>query len=102
MEKEERYTPIPDLLLQPETVADQADAELIRKEFFKAWEALVASLTPSQQEIFRMRYNEDMSTDEIAQKLNISRKTVQNQLGRSVAFLRHSLSLICLLLSMSR
>ncbi len=57
----------------------------------KVYEALIKTLTPSQQEIFRMRYQQDMTTAQIAEQLNISRKTVQNQLGKSIIHLRESL-----------
>jgi RNA polymerase sigma-70 factor (family 1) len=88
MEKEKKYTPIPELLLQVQAHRDQADADLLLQEFMQAYEALVATLTASQQVIFRMRYHQELSTEEIASQLNVSRKTVQNQLGRSVAQLR--------------
>lgn len=97
LEKEQKYTPIPELLSQLEISRDQADAYILRKEFMDAYEMLVGSLTSSQQVIFKMRFNQDLSTEEIAEKLNISRKTVQNQLGKSIAQLRQSLTIICLL-----
>jgi RNA polymerase sigma-70 factor (family 1) len=98
MEKERRYTPVPELLLQLKTSRDQTDAELLRKEFMKAYEALIDTLTQSQQQIFRMRYQQDLSTSEIAELLDISRKTVQNQLGKAVAQLRASLLLVSLVI----
>jgi RNA polymerase sigma-70 factor (family 1) len=98
MEKEDRYIPIPELLIQIETAKDQADSKILLKEFLKAYESLIETLTPSQQEIFRMRYHQDLSTKEISSRLNISRKTVQNQLAKSLALLRHSLMLSCILL----
>ncbi|MBC6491401.1 RNA polymerase sigma factor [Flavihumibacter stibioxidans] len=91
MEKENRFVPVPLLLLQLKTAGDKADADLMEKEFLKLYDAMVQSLTPSQQQIFRMRFQHDLSTEEIAEKLDISRKTVQNQLGKSVARLRESL-----------
>lgn len=100
MEKKNRFTPIPELLHELEISKDRADAEILKKEFLRAYEALVAKLTPSQQQIFKMRYNQDLSTREISERLNISRKTVQNQLAKSVSLLRHSLMLIYLLISM--
>jgi RNA polymerase sigma-70 factor (ECF subfamily) len=91
IEKEQKYTPIPEVLAQLGIAKDQADAEILRKEFLIKYERLINSLTPSQQEIFRMRYHEDLTTQQIADKLQISRKTVQNQLGKSMAQLRESL-----------
>jgi RNA polymerase sigma factor (sigma-70 family) len=101
MRKEERYTPIPELLFNLGAM-DRTDAELLRGEFEKAYEALVDALTPAQQTIFRMRYHEDMSTSLIAGELEISRKTVQNQLRLAVAHLRASLTLILLLFLLFR
>lgn len=98
LEKEQKYTPISELLEQLCTAKDQTDAGIIRKEFMIYYEALINTLTPSRQEIFRMRFHEDLSTAEIAKKLKISRKTVQNQLGRSIAQLRQSMGLLMLLL----
>jgi RNA polymerase sigma-70 factor (ECF subfamily) len=96
MEKERKFTPVPELLLQLKTSRDQTDAEILKKEFMMAYEALIDTLTQSQQQIFRMRYQQDLSTSEIAERLDISRKTVQNQLGKAVAQLRASLLLISL------
>jgi RNA polymerase sigma-70 factor (family 1) len=98
MEKERKYTPVPELFLLLKTSQDQTDAELLRKEFIKAYEALINTLTLSQQKIFRLRYQQDLSTSEIAAQLDISRKTVQNQLGKAIAQLKASLVMISLLL----
>lgn len=94
MEKEQRFTAIPDLLDLLVYERDQADVELLRKEFMQKYEALVNSLPAAQQTIFKLRFHEDLSTKEIAEKLDISRKTVQNQLGKSVNQLRDSLQLL--------
>lgn len=94
MQKEQKFTPIPELLAHLAEAKDQTDAELLRKEFMHRYEALVNTLTPAQQEIFRMRFHDDLTTKEIAEKLNITRKTVQNQLGKSVIQLRDSLDLL--------
>ena len=73
----------------------QADYNLIWKEFFKSYEALLNSLPQQRKTIFRMRYQEDKSTNDIASQLGISKKTVQNQL--SLAFDQLKVSLIHLL-----
>jgi len=98
MERERKFTPVPDLLLQLKVSMDETDAAIIMKEFMEACEALILTLTPSQQVIFRMRYQQDLSTAEIAERLNISRKTVQNQLNKAVTQLRASLTLISILI----
>lgn len=67
-----------------------ADGQLLWKEFFKSYEALVKTLPPKRQEIFRLRFHEDLPTKVISMQLGISRKTVQNQLGKAIDTLRVS------------
>lgn len=70
----------------------QPDADVLWKEFLRAYEALLQSLPDKCQAIFRLHFHEDLSTKEIAAKLGLSRKTVQNQLGKAIGKLRMSLS----------
>lgn len=69
----------------------QADNNILWKEFLSAYEAMLNVLPEKRQVIFRMRFQEDLSTKDIAAQLGISRKTVQNQLTRTVEELRVSL-----------
>jgi len=69
----------------------QADAQLLWKEFFKSYEALLETLPPKRQIIFRLRYQEDLSTKDISMQLGVTRKTVQNQLGKAIGTLKVSL-----------
>ena len=70
---------------------DQTDANLLWKEFFNSYEALVGSLPPKRQAIFRLRYEEDLPTKVISMQLGVSRKTIQNQLGKAIETLKVSL-----------
>jgi RNA polymerase sigma-70 factor (family 1) len=94
MEKQKKVTPISELISELKETKEQADAEILRKEFIVKYEALVGTLTPAQQKIFRMRFHEDLSTKEISEQLNISRKTVQNQLAKSILQLRSSFEVL--------
>jgi RNA polymerase sigma-70 factor (family 1) len=69
----------------------EADADLLWKEFFKAYEQLLGSLPPKRQIIFRLRYQQDLPTKDISLQLGISRKTVQNQLIKAIETLKVSL-----------
>ena len=69
----------------------QTDADLLWIEFFKAYEALVKSLPPKRQAIFRLRYQKHLPTKVISIQLGITRKTVQNQLGKAIETLKVSL-----------
>jgi len=99
LKKDDRFIPISDLIIESRLHYPEADAELLKKEFFKIYDLLIESMPPAQQTIFRMRYHEDLSTLEIAEKLNLSRGTVQNQLTRAVTMLRASLLSIAFLIS---
>lgn len=90
-EKERRYVSFEQLL--PEASQDDpADAGALSREFLQAYVKLVESLPSQRRKIFKYYYDQGLSTDEIAQRLSLSRKTVQNQLGTAVAYLRSSLS----------
>ena len=69
----------------------QTDGDLLWKEFFKSYEELMKSLPPKRQVIFRLRYEEDLPTKVISMQLGITRKTVQNQLGKAIETLKVSL-----------
>jgi RNA polymerase sigma-70 factor (ECF subfamily) len=68
-----------------------ADAPFLWKEFLKSYEALLKTLPPKRQAIFRLRYQEDLPTRAISMQLGITRKTVQNQLGKAIETLKISL-----------
>lgn len=85
-----------------ETVTEvqyRPDSNLLTKEFFSAFEALVSALPSKKQAIFRLRFHEDLSTKDIADQLCISRKTVQNQLSRAIEQLKVSLFYLLIVLS---
>ena len=98
MQKQERFVPIPDLLAELEGHDGWADTALVAKELLRAYEALIASLPDQQRIIFRMRYQDELSPDEIALKLNLSPKTIRNHLGRALLKLRTIFMLVQLLL----
>lgn len=68
-----------------------ADADLLWKDFFNSYETLLNSLPPKRQIIFRLHYQEDISTKEISKRLGITKKTVQNQLGKAINTLKVAL-----------
>ena len=53
---------------------------------------LIEKLPPRQKKIFRLSINDHLSAEQIAQKLNISKKTVENYLALTKTSLRKSLS----------
>lgn len=98
-EKEKRYIPIEQLIFDNLRFGEGADAVALRHEFMKAYEALVESLPLQRKKIFRYHFDQGLSTEEIAQRMALSRKTVQNQLGRAVISIRTKLSHLLFLLT---
>lgn len=97
IQKQERFVAIPDLLSELESYNDRADAAIIEKELLRAYEILIASLPDQQRIIFRMRYQDELSPDEIALKLELSPKTIRNHLGRAILKLKTTFMLFQLL-----
>ncbi|MGN6178488.1 MAG: RNA polymerase sigma factor, partial [Mucilaginibacter sp.] len=83
--------PFFDLLENVSVETGGADSNLLWKDFFQSYDAIVQSLPPKRQEIFKLRFHEDLRTKEIAKQLGITIKTVQNQLGKAIETLKVSL-----------
>jgi RNA polymerase sigma-70 factor (ECF subfamily) len=98
MEKEARYTAMPAGAEDYESTLGRADANMLHDEFLKAFNDLVATLPTQQQLIFNLRFNEGFTSQQIADHLQISPKTVRNQMGRALNTLRKSLFLLHILL----
>lgn len=80
----------------------KADSEVNMNEFIKLLEAWIAVLPGKQREIFVKYYFDNLSTQEIAVEMNLSRKTVQNNLSITTQYLKarfKHLSILLLLLT---
>lgn len=74
-----------------ETIATspfEAEKNVAEKELAELAKAWVKSLPVKRKEIFLLHFVEKLTTQEIADRLNISQKTVQNQLGTAAKSLR--------------
>jgi RNA polymerase sigma-70 factor (ECF subfamily) len=89
--RQKRIHPFFDFLYNLPEKHALADSNLLWKEFFRSYEALLNTLPPKRQMIFRLRYQENLPTKDISFLLGVSRKTVQNQLGKAIETLRVSL-----------
>lgn len=77
-----------DILENPGTSGYTADKELLEKDFTALLSSWLDVLPRRRREIFVRYYFQHLSTREIAAQLDISNKTVQNQLSMAVQFLR--------------
>lgn len=66
----------------------QADSLIKNKEFTSLVYSWMETLPAKRREIFKMHYLENLSSAEIAARLNLSPKTVRNQLGTSLESFR--------------
>ncbi|GGA77917.1 DNA-directed RNA polymerase sigma-70 factor [Flavobacterium palustre] len=71
------YSPIEDII-------DEADYDVLKQK-------AIEQLPPKRRMIFEMSRNEEMSYEEISQKLNISVSTVKGQMSKALADIRHFL-----------
>ena len=79
-----------------EAPISRSDESLLYNELREKFERLLAGMPQRQREIFRLRFDHEMTTSTIASRLNISQKTVQNQILRAVSYLREGLVTIML------
>lgn len=66
----------------------KADCNINEKEFNLLLKAWMDTLPKKRLNIYKMHTEENLSTREIAERLSLSQKTVQNQLGTSMQSLR--------------
>lgn len=90
--KQKQHHPFFDILENLPGKEFGADTPVLWKEFYMACENLLNSMSPQRRAIFRLRFDEDLPTNEIASMMGLSRKTVQNQLGKALEKLRVSLA----------
>lgn len=89
--KEERYTQLSEDLHELENTFAASDAKLLHKEFLTAFAELIEALPEQQRLIFKYRFNEGLTSQEIADKLQLSPKTVRNHIGRALTTLKKDL-----------
>lgn len=77
----------------------QADGNLLAQEVKELIELFIKALPEKRRKIFVLHYFDGLSTAEIAIELNISQKTVQNQLTTATHALRLRLTHLFLLVS---
>jgi RNA polymerase sigma-70 factor (ECF subfamily) len=72
-------------------VTESPEEQMVIKELDARIEAAIESLPPQCKTIFKSSRFQGLKYNEIAEKLNISVKTVETQMGRALKHLRHVL-----------
>jgi len=65
--------------------------EVIYNDMLNNLETLVTAMPEQRQRIFRLSKEEGLSNDEIAAQLNLSKRTIENQLYRAISFLKEKI-----------
>ena len=86
--KDEFYD-LSEILSSPSSAADH---RIVSNELMTIYQTLIEGMPPQRQKIFKMRHEENLKTRVIAEKLNLSQKTVQNQLLSSYQNIRSLLT----------
>lgn len=74
------------------------EEEIDAKNLGEYIDLLIADLPPRRREIFNLSRKENKSYKEISQLLGVSEKTVENQIGEALKFLRKNIILLSLFL----
>jgi len=98
MGREEKYTELPDNASEIEHPLQTADSKMLHQEFINSFQLLIENLPEQQRIVFKLRFNESLSSQQIAEKLQISPKTVRNHIGRALATLKTEIVLFQILL----
>jgi len=64
---------------------------LVQQELAEKIDQAISKLPPERQKVFKMSRYEGLKYKEIAEQMNISVKTVENQMGKALKFLREEL-----------
>lgn len=77
-------------LLKPDTEesSEYGDDKLIYDQYYKIAEEAISQLSEKRRQIFLLRTREELSLDEIAANLSISKSVVKKQLYAGITFVR--------------
>lgn len=81
------------------SVSDDLEEQLFASELQALINHKVDQMPPQRRQIFRMSRTEGLSNEEIANRLNINKRTVENHLTVALADLRKILKVVLLLFS---
>lgn len=78
-------------LMEANQLAQEDADQLVYQEFFNLASDAIQQLPEKRRQIFLMSREDQMTYDEIAQTLGISKKTVENQMTAALKFLKEKL-----------
>jgi RNA polymerase sigma-70 factor (family 1) len=79
-------------LYKREEVNATTDSDLVYNDYYRIAQDAINLLPEKRRQIFRLRLNDDLSLDEIALRLSISKGVVKKQLYNGISFVRRYLN----------
>jgi len=76
----------------PADASEYTESEVLRQDLARHFQAALNTLPPRCRVVFQLSRFEEMSYREIAEQMDISIKTVENQMGKALKLLREQLS----------
>lgn len=87
--------------LLPEMIFERTPHdELVQKDLQLYIQMVVDDMPAKRREIYRMSREQDLSNEEIAERLGIQKKTVENHLNLALRMLKEALAYRCLVISL--
>lgn len=87
------------------TIRNSTEDNLMEKELLKTYHEAIEQLPPQKKLIYQMSREQDLSHEEIAQELAISKNTVKNHMVEATKFIRNYVnkngSVICFIIAAS-
>lgn len=94
-----------ELFIYIDAIRNTTEDNLLEKELLKTHDEAIALLPPQKKLIYQMSRNEEMTHEQIAEKLNISKNTVKNHMVEATKFIRSYVSkhgsIICFIVASS-
>jgi RNA polymerase sigma-70 factor (ECF subfamily) len=78
-------------LIENSNIIEDGETPLIDEDLKRHIESLVTNIPERRREIFKLRYEKDLSYKEIAEQLSISENTVNTQISLALNYLRKEL-----------
>lgn len=75
----------------PEWKDEKAEKEFLQKEYEEEVETILSYLKEEDARIFRMIYLEDMTMDEVSEKMQMSKTVIYGRISRGKKQIRRSL-----------
>jgi RNA polymerase sigma-70 factor (ECF subfamily) len=87
--KKNNTIPLDDILPFHESVAENPESNILKKERIVAYENILSIIPNKSRIIFKMHRIDSLKYREIADILNISQKTVEKHMGKALKILRN-------------